>query len=501
MTARTDPGGGGGTNPAAKDIDIFDIFLRPRAIQRAPDVGGRPNPQLNPYYITAFFDGGVDNPVFDWQMDAALGDLIPKSEGLATDEAAVALDNPGNTPLGFYDITVTGTTGGKSSTHTRRFAVIENTWQKHIRATFANPQDPPTSLVLFPIFAPKPFGDDIFYIEAPSAAAINLRRMDAYTSLNSSAQSPRTVFVPPSTINGSQSLVAAELTPDLSPAAMGSNEILFSSQMDPDFGFRCPTANCTAKIPFRIWLVERPVGIVENEAKVLTADSTFIFLGSPKFYAFDFIQPRWDPTATGYPARIAYLSDLAGDSIRTGNVWLADLLDTNGDSKGDTLINHEQLTTFGGVEGFDWHPDGQSLYVTGHPTAIRKVSVASGQIIKEIGFVQQDSLLSSPSFVSVFQRSGEPTLLAFQGNSENLTHLYVYNEDEDVLSRVSPFPYPVNSTLFPSWHPDKRWLTYVSDYSVNAWSDGLDPLPLVNQNFERQLRTRYPSVWVLKLEE
>lgn len=499
----TDPGDGGGGTPSNTDIDIFDIFLRPRAIQRVPDAGGLPNPQLAVHYLTAFFEGGVDNPDFTWTLDAALGELVPKAEGLAINEAAVALVNDGNTALGFYDITVTGTSGGKSSTHKRRFAVVENSWQKHSRVTFANPQEPPVSLVSHPIFVPTSTGDELYYVESPSEAAINLARIKAYTSLNGGEQLPTTVFVPPpnEVVPGAQVLVAADKHPDVSPGSMGAGyeEILFSSQMDPDYPQRCPTPTCRERIPFRIWLVQSPSGILEHEAKVLTADSTFAFLGGEAWYAFDFFNPQWDPTSTGYPARIAFLSDLAGDG--TDNLWLGDIIDTDGDGKGDELVNNRQLTMFGGVTGFDWHPDGQSLYVTGDPKVIFKVSSTSGLIQKEIGFTSQDSLLATPSAVSVFHRSGEPTLLAFQADSENLTHLYVYNEDEEVLSRVTPYPFPVKTKLFPSWHPEKRWLTYVSDYSVNAWSNALDPTPLTNADFERQPRSRYPSAWVLKLED
>ena len=498
-TPTSNTGTGGGGTPVLGDIDIFDIFLRPRSIQRAPKADGLPNPHLSVHYLTAFFTGGVEKPVFTWQMNAALGELGAKSEGLGTDEASVTLLNGGSTPLGFYDITVSGTSGGKSSSITRRIAAVENTWQKHLRAEYDNPQDPPVSLVLFPIFAPGAASDEIIYIEAPSEIAVNMRRIEAFRSLNAAAQSPRTVFVPPSSINGNQSLRAIELTPDLSPVAMGQADLLFSSQLDPDFSRRCPTPNCNKPIPLRIWTVKRPAGIVENEAKVLTQDSTYMFVGQEFFYAFDFFQPRWDPTATGYPARIAYISDLAGDGA--ANIWLADLVDTNGDSKPDDLINHRQLTTFGRVNDFDWHPNGQSLYVGGDPKNILKVSVANGVVEESIGFLEQDSLLVNPTWINVFQRAGEHTLIAFQGNSENLTHLYVYDEEDDMLTRVTPFPFPVNTTLFPSWHPTKKWLTYSSDYSVNAWSDQLDPLPLINQNFERQPRTAYPSVWVMKFED
>jgi len=494
---------GGGT-PVLGDIDLFDIFLRPRSIQRAPDAGGQPNPHLSVHYLTAFFTGGSDKPIFDWQMDATLGELRAKSEGLGTDEASVTLLNGGDTPLGFYDITATGTSGGKTSSITRRIAAIENTWQKHNRATFLNQQDPPASLVLSPIFVPNGTGDEILYIEAPSEVAVNMRRITAYRPLTDAEQSPRSVFVPPGSIDGTQSLRAMDLTPDLSPVAMGGDQLLFSSQLDPDFGRRCPTPNCNKKIPLRIWTVKAPSGIVENEAKVMTQDSTFFFAGRDEFYAYDFKQPRWDPSATGYPARIAYFSDMdevVDDTTAVPNIWLADLVDDNGDNRPDDLINHRRLTDFGRIKDYDWHPNGQSLYVSADPKKILKISVASGMVEKEIGFLEQDSLLTNPSGISVFQKPGGHTLIAFQGVSENLTHLYVYDEEDEELTRVSPFPFPSGSTLFPSWHPTKMWLTYSCDYSVNAWSSSADMPPLINKDFERQPRTAFPSMWVLKLED
>jgi hypothetical protein len=494
----TDPGSGGGGGPAAK-LSIFDIYLRPRAIMRVPDAGGLPNPQLAQYYLTAFFEGGSGQVLFDWTAVAGLGvgEIIPKAADLGTDAPTVTLSNDGNSALGFYDFTVSAKSGSESSSMTRRFAVIENTWQKHQRAEFDDPQDPPATLTGFPIFAPSPGGDEIFYIEAPNDISINLRRINAFPSLNGPEQAPDALFLVPPGINGEQANVAAEITPALSPAGMGRNDLLFSSQMDPNDDQR-PN---TTKVPFRLCLVRRPAGFVLNQATVLTQDSTYVFAGRDNWYAFDFYQPRWDPQATGLPARVAFLSNLGPRNNTTVDVWTADLVDTNADGQADDLVNYNQLTDFGNVTGFDWHPDGQSLYLTGDPMGIRKVSAIDGSLEKSITFVDQDSLLSGPAYVSVFKRAGGHTLIAFQALSENLTHLYVYDEDDGVLSRVSPFPYSLGAQLFPSWHPEKMWLTYICDYSVNAWSTDLDPPPVLDENFERQARTAYPSVWVMKFED
>jgi hypothetical protein len=496
----TSPGDGGGGS--AKHLSVFEIYLRPRAIMRPPVVDGLPNPQLTHYFLSAFFEGGVGEPRFDWSAvgSLGLGTIIPKAPGLRTDEAAVVVLSNEAPPLGFHDFTVTArdSLGGETSTLTQRFAVIENTWQKHDRATFPDPANPPANLVASPIFAPSPSGDEIFYIAAPNAVSVNLRRINAFTSLNGPAQSPGTAFVIPSDVNGSQALTAAEGSPAMSPIAMGQDDLLFCSEMDPDDNQRPDTS----PPPFRLCLVQRPSGIIEQEAKVLTEDSTYVEAEVEKWYAFDYRHPRWDPTATGFPAHIAFLTDnVPLDSVRTLDVWTADLVDTNGDNQGDALENFNQLTHLGNVTGFAWHPDGQSLYLTGDSKVIRKVSAIDGSSLGSLSFSDEDSLLASPAYVSLFQRAGGPTLVAFQATSENRTHLYVYNEDEDMLTRVSPYPFPVGTQLHPSWHPEKMWLVYVCDYSVNAWSNALDPPPLINGNFEQQPRTRYPSVWVMKLED
>lgn len=296
---------------------------------------------------------------------------------------------------------------------------------------------------------------------------------------------------------------AAEDTPDVSPAGMGHDEILFSSQMDPDHPQRCPSANCTQKIPYRICIVRRPTGIVENQAVILTQDSTYSPGGGLSFwFGFDFLEPKWDPTATGYPARIAFRTALANRDNRVQNIWLADLLDTNGDSFADQLGNYRQLTTFqSNVAGYTWHPDGQSLYVTGMGSNVLRVNVNSGAVEEVLSFADPDSVLEAPRYITIFDRPGENMLMAFQATYESRNRLYVYDMDVEVVVHVSPFAFPNSMQLYPRWHPGKMWLTYVSNYSVNAWSNGFDPPPPSGAEMEYQSRTLYPSAWVLKLED
>jgi Tol biopolymer transport system component len=97
-------------------------------------------------------------------------------------------------------------------------------------------------------------------------------------------------------------------------------------------------------------------------------------------------------------------------------------------------------------------------------------------------------------------------LVAFQAARENQSSIYVFNESDGTLTRVLPIAGSVDQPLQPRWHPRRKEIVYVCDYTVEAWSnssgslsvpDQLNPLtPVVNG----QRRTRYPSVWALRLE-
>jgi Tol biopolymer transport system component len=101
--------------------------------------------------------------------------------------------------------------------------------------------------------------------------------------------------------------------------------------------------------------------------------------------------------------------------------------------------------------------------------------------------------------ISVFD-DGE-TLLAFEAKSENVVHLYVYNENDRQLTRINRFGFPASLRLFPRWHRDRREIAFVCDYSVAAWASGVDPLPGSSPNFDGHRRTATPSVWTIRLAD
>ncbi|UCE02488.1 MAG: hypothetical protein JSW67_14795 [Candidatus Latescibacterota bacterium] len=513
-------GGNGGGGGSQGPLNVFEIALRPQAVWRASSLAGdTPNPQLAQYYLSAFFEGGGTDARFEWQVDPQFGTLLPKTAQLETDAATVQIDNPGNTPLGFYEISVTGFSGADSSQLARTFAVVELNWQKHRRTRITNPNDPPEDLVLYPMFAPKPGpggGDEIFFTSFPNTAAVNIWSIQADQPLASASQEPKTTNfqwptgplgiecfqVTPDSgacvtlrLNPLQVATAADGATDLSPPDLGRDEILFSSEMDPHVGRRPGTVSPTT--PLSLWVVKRPDLLNDFVARPLTFDSTFAGLGGrPQYYSFDFLQARWDPspTAPSEVARIGFITDLDGVSA---NVWLADLLDVDADARSDTLVNYRSLTDVGSVTSFDWHPEGHTVYFT---TAgeLAKVDVASGAVTP-LPLTQHDELLADIDFVTVFD-DGSGTLLAFQGSAENRTHLFVYEETSDTLVRVSPFPFGVTRNLFPRWHPQRKELAFVSDYSVAAWNQR-DVPPVGNPDFAGWRRTQFPSVWTLRLAD
>ena len=75
-----------------------------------------------------------------------------------------------------------------------------------------------------------------------------------------------------------------------------------------------------------------------------------------------------------------------------------------------------------------------------------------------------------------------------------------------MLSYLLPYPVPVTHNLFPRWHPTRKRLVYVSDYTVMPWansSPGTTLADRLNPNspeFYLMPRTYYPTPWVLSLE-
>jgi hypothetical protein len=511
-------GGGGNGNHNQGPLTVFDIALRPQAITRGSSLAGPiPNPSLGTYYLTAFYRGGTADAVFTWDPDPALGTVEPKTITLGTTDAPVQLHNDGLTPLGLYPIRVTGTSNGVSSSFQRQFAVVEHNWMKHERTTISNPNDPPASLVLDPVYAPRPDGgDDILFVVFPNAAAVDLWSIQADRPYLEAAQAPVTsLFLPPTcdtptpcdcttshcdapcpfgTIDAQRRPPPQEFGPDLSPAALGRDEILFASEMDVHFQLRACARNKDA-VPFSLWVVKRPTFLNTFRARVLTIDVRYDSLGGSYYRAWNYQQPRWDPSATAGPAaRIAFISDRG----RARDIWLADLMDMNGDGQSDSLMNFRELTHVGGVTSFDWHPNGQSLYfIKDGVDAIQHVGV-DGSSMANLTFARHDSLITGFASVSVFAR--ESTLLTFEASSENRVNLYLYDEAQDNLVRLNPFGFPVTQHLFPRWHPTRKEIVYVSDYSVARWVQG-DPSPVGSPSFLGQLRTQYPSVWTVRLED
>ncbi len=504
--------GGGGGGP----LEVFDIFLRPYVIARGSSLaGGLPNPQESLYYLTAFYSGGEPVASFSWQFDPRLGSILPKTVELTPTSATVSVLNDGLTPLGFYDISVEGTSGGLHSSYHKRFAVVEINWMKHDRAIITNPSDPPVDLELDPVFVSTGASDQIYFVGSPSKQAVSLWSIFANASLEQPPATPEmSLFVVPNcnsnpcpwgTVDGLQALSAEEREPDPSPAGMGRDELLFSSQMDPQFLERLEVTN-DEKIGFNLWVVKRPTSLgIPFRARVLTSDVKFDSLGSQWFRVYQHRQPRWDPTAVapaGQPARIAFTANRGPDPLVAygTNLWLGDLHDLDSDGVSDSLMNLRQLTNEGGITSFDWTPDGQFIYfLAAGKDEIFKLPVANPQAVESISLAALDSELGDLRFISVCRADGN--LLAFQGSSENRVYLFVYDVAAASLIRATPYEFPPGRNLFPRWHPTRREIVFVGDYTVARWLDNGDVYPLGNPVYAGVKRTLYPSVWSVQLEE
>lgn len=495
----------GGNGPSGdRPLEVFSVALRPAAILRPSNAGPVPTPQLLDYYATAFYQGGAPVAQFNWLFDPALGEIGPKHRDLSIHDPTVVLHANVQAPLGFYDLVAAGSApGGEVDTAFARVAVVENTWMKHARPF--PPGDAPAIFESSPLLVPGTGGiEEIYYIESPTGGTVNLRLIDADPPLNAAEQTPRPVFIPPPNLVSNQVNVAAEATPDLSPPSWGREELLFSSQMDPQYRQRCPNvASCGEVVPFRLWVVRRP-SIVPNSPRSLTSDSTFIAPGDRvTWYRFNYLQPRWNPLASGNRAQVAFISNLGGDG-RT-DLWLAEIVDKNADARSDTLENFVRLTTAGGVTSLSWHPDGQHIYYTASARLFRLNVNAPGaaERIDLYGLTSSTDTLAVEGIanVDVFKGSASPLLIAFQANltEETTRDLYVYNETDHVLSRVLPFPFMTSHSPFPRWHPTQRRIAYVCDYTVQAWTTDRLAEP-VAERFG-MLRTQFPSVWVVSLED
>ena len=502
-------GGGGGGDP----IDVFDIFLRPYVIERGSSLaGGVPSPQEALYALTAFYNGGQVGATFSWGFDPRLGVILPKTIELATNSVTISLLNPGDTPIGFYDISVDASSGGHQSSLTKRIAVVELNWMKHERATITDSSNPPVDLEADPVFVPRPTGEMIYFSGAPSRTSVSLWAIPPDRSFAAPPEPAETsLFRIPfcdlepcaiGTVNSEQARAADEREPDPSPPTMGRDELLFASQMDPQYYDRL-TAQGDPVYPFNLWVVKQQTG-VPAVAKVLTYDIKST--GAVERYAVhQHRQPRWDPSSvagTGEAARIAFISNRGPDPMPAepylSRLWLADLLDSNSDGVSDTLVNMVALTEEA-VSSFDWTPDGQSIYFLRGSSIIYRLNVANPTQIEEIDVSVHDAELGNLGFISVFR--GDANLLAFQGTSEGRVYLYVLDRGTNSLVRITPYEFAAGRNLFPRWHPTRREVVFVCDYTVARWLEGGDEYPLGNPLFAGRIRTLYPSVWTVRLAE
>jgi hypothetical protein len=502
------PAGAPGSDGQPVDLGPFhliDVFLRPYAIQRPSPAGGGPAPSLAEHYLSGFYSGGTQLASFEWDVPASIGTVEPKTLNLTRSDATVVvrLREDGNLPLGFFTVNVRARSGADSSSMQRHFAVVENTWIKHQRSGFTG--DPPEALVSYPAYlthANLPASaDSIFFVLSSSSTTIRIRRIAAEASLSAQEQVPDDCLLRPLEPELNNYDAAPKTMPDLAPPALGRREMLFSSTMDPQWPARCGgvTGACSNKPGLRLWVVTTPAGITNFFPRVLTTDSTYTVFGRTIWYAYNFLQPKWDPKATNPAARVAFMSDLAGTGIT--ELWLADLLDRNGDNRSDTLVNFRDLTPGLAVNGYDWHPDGTRLCVSGR--GLSWVDAGSGAVTS---IPIPDSSLTHIGSPSVFWRQGEHTLIAFQAEAENLRNLYVLDTQDKTLTRLLPYSVSVTHNLFPRWHPTRKELIYVCDYTVMPWANTApgsslaDRLNPNNPELYGMQRTYYPSVWRLRLE-
>jgi hypothetical protein len=508
----TDNGGGG--SEGSQDLGPFvptEIFLRPLSVQLPPTGGPLPTPSLVEHALTTFYRGGKELAQFDWTVPATIGTVEPKTPNLGRRDATVQLKivAGGQPPLGFFDVSSQGTSGTESASISRRFAVIMNVWMKHKREYFQG--DEPPDLVQWPVVRPDGIlgtGTDIIFVSAPAGNLTRVVAIPANTPLNAAEGPVEQVFqlpIPPVPDNSNYS-EAPKTEPDLAPPGLGRPEMLFSSQMDPQYHLRCPGERCSEPVPRRLWVVRLPDNvIITYQPRPLTADTTYFHQGRDRWIAFDYEMPRWNPTAVGAKAQIAYISDEVADpgGPRPRNLWVANLVDQDGDGSSDELQDERALTTVGGIVGFGWHPDGTKLCTT-NGSRLFWVDAASGN---QTPILLPDSSLTRLASPSVFSRPGEHDLVAFQAQSENLANIYVFDVTDAKLTKLLPFAMPVTQNLFPRWDPTSKTILYVSDYTVQAWANSTagvngvaDRINPLLATFQSTPRTLYPSVWTVRLE-
>jgi hypothetical protein len=258
------------------------------------------------HYLTAFYEGGTQLATFDWTVPAAVGTVEPKAPSLSRNDATVILRlrPEGNLPLGFFDIQAVGHNGTESGTVQRRFAVVTNTWMKHKRATFGGNE--PDDLILWPSFQPGQSGDSLLYVENTS------RRRRAFAAFPPSRTSTvRSRSQAMSTCcRWSRSTTTTTRRRRPSRRGAGSARAARNPLRVADGPAVCAALSWHGDLR-RGAAVSNLGGALAGRAstftpRALTQDSTFLRFGSLNWYSFDYLQPRWDPTATNPRARIAF---------------------------------------------------------------------------------------------------------------------------------------------------------------------------------------------------
>jgi hypothetical protein len=483
-------------------FSVTDIYLRPLVID-VPPTAGRPVPSLAVYNLTAFYQGGTVSPTFDWTVPAEIGTVVPKTPQLGVHDATVLLQvrPDGAPPLGFFTITAAGQNASETGGVTRRFAVVRNSWMKHTRIGWSDPE--PEDPISAPVFLPRAAaGDSIFFVQHQATTINRIKRIAAFSPLNgpefASSDGSLLPFLP----DGNNYLESPQLSPDLSPLSLARREMLFSSRMDSQYPERCPTgpAGCPNSAPLNLWVVRTATGIGTSFPRQVTRDSTYEEFGRTRWFAFDYEHPRWDPSASGDAARIAFISTVGGGR----HLFTAILRDLDADGASDTLDTYRQLTTGANVVAYGWHPDGTRLCVS-RGGRLEWVDAASGAVTP---IAVPDLALGRFLSPSVLVPSGQSSaLIAFQGQAENLTNIYVLDEAAQTLTRVLPYPVPVTHNMWPRWHPSRKAIVYVGDYTVALWANttppGMTVPDVLNPNgteLAGMPRTKFPSPWVVELE-
>jgi hypothetical protein len=503
----TGNGGGGGGPPPPGPFGTTEIYLRPLSVALPPQGNGRPTPSLAVYNLTCFFEGGATAPTFDWTVPAAIGTVVPKTPQLGIHDATVHVQvrPDGQPPLGLFEISAAGHSGSENSNISARFAVVRNTWMKHQRRGWVEPEPP--NPVSWPLFRPE--DGTIIYTVHQNSQDIRLKRIPAFSPLGGAEAAVDDVVLLPTLPEGNNFGVAEQSASDLSPFT--PREILLSTRMDMQYPQRCPTgpAGCTSPAPLNLWVGAAPEGIRIETPRQLTFDSTFVDISRIRWYAFDYDLPRWSPTAIDGEALIAFIS--TNNPNRDRDIWTAVLRDTTPpgamppDPTSDAVFDYRALTSGGGIVAFAWHPDGSRLCVA-RASGLQWVDIVTGA---PTPIQMPPNSLERFLSPSVYVGPGQPTpLIAFQAEVENQANIYLLDEAAQTLTKLLPFPVPVTHDLFPRWHPTRKAIVYSGDYTVETWAQttppGNRPIPdQLNPNgpeFEGMRRTRYPSPWVVELE-